>query len=284
MTNAAEQWDAYYRGQGHTGCAEACIYKYDQRLRMRAFGKVIDASVKASSDIRALDVGCGTGNVVALLRRRGYRVTGIDISPAVAADTARRFASDDSVEIRPGAIEDAALGETRFDLITSVTVLQHIMDARDLEKALRNLGGAVKPDGVMFALEIAPAWRMSASKLQAGVVERTAAEWRMLFASSGWRVDSERCYAPWGPVLVHQFDRMVGRIVGPRSPTDAAPLAIGQSPIASEKRSFPKRILRAVFRGARKCILLASWPLDHVLRLPGPAHFAYYRSFILRPA
>jgi SAM-dependent methyltransferase len=208
----------------------------------------------------------------------------MDIGPAVAADTARRFAADPSVEIKAGAVEDAQLGTAQFDLITSVTVLQHIMNKNGLRKALGALRTAVKPGGLMLALEIAPAWRMSECSVQPGVVERTAAEWRSLFDSCGWIVEGERRYAPWGPVLVHQYDRMVGRILGPRSFAGGAPFAIGQSPAAADrKRGLLRRSLRAVYRGTRQAILVCSWPLDHIPRLPGLAHFAYYRIFVLRP-
>lgn len=255
---------------------------------MRAFGKAVDAARKTSPGSRAFDIGCGTGNVVALLRRRGYSVAGIDISPAVVLDTARRFASDSAVEIMAIAVEDLPFGPAEFDLITSVTVLQHIMDDAKLQAAMRALLKSLKPGGTLIALEIAPAWRMSPSKVQAGVVERTAVEWRELFVSTGWRVDAERRYAPWGPVMVHQFDRLVGKLTGwtkkSNFPPETVSSSIGEQVTPANRRGRLYRSCSAIFRCVRRGILASAWPFDHLLRVPGPSHFAYYRTFWLRPA
>jgi SAM-dependent methyltransferase len=48
---------------------------------------------------RVLDVGCGTGNLVARLRHKAISVTGIEPSPSMARIATERFADDPGVTI-----------------------------------------------------------------------------------------------------------------------------------------------------------------------------------------
>lgn len=257
---SGQWWDAYYRKHGHTGCTDPSYYAYNQPLKMRAVARRIPEGTG-----RALDIGCGTGDVVAVLRRKGYAVTGIDISEAVARDTAKRFAGDAQVLIRA-----SSLGEVSgsFDIITSVTAMQHIPEAELLD-GLRRLEAPR-----MIALEIAPLGKFA--KAESEVFERTASEWRTLFLKAGWSVSEEHTFAPWGPVLVIQFNRLVRALVGGAAPSsDASPASRIQTP------TVKRRVLRFGYRFARKSLLWAGWPLD-ILGLQAP--WAYYRIFVLSRA
>jgi SAM-dependent methyltransferase len=216
-----------------------------------------------------LDIGCGTGDVVAVLRSKGYSVVGIDVSNAVARDTARRFAGDPQVSIRPSSLAEVS---GAFDLITSVTVMQHVPDAELLE-ALRRLHAPT-----LVALEIAPVDRFGESGQ--GVIERTASEWRALFLRAGWSVSAERTFAPWGPVLVIRLNRLVNRAFAGRTASSAA-LALSAQSNAVETATLKRRILRWGYRAARGFLLWLGRPLD-ALGLQAP--WAYYRIFVLTRA
>src|SRR5829696_8646706 len=63
--------------------------RYDLITRMLSFGldqrwkaRLVDA-VGADAGSRALDLACGTGDIAALMARRGATVTGLDITPAM---------------------------------------------------------------------------------------------------------------------------------------------------------------------------------------------------------
>ncbi len=89
-----------------------------------------------------LDVGCGAGNLVALLRRRAVTVTGLEPDPGMARAAAARFADDASVTI----VEAGFAGrdpQRRFDAITLVAVLHHL----PLLPTLRELRGCLAPGG-----------------------------------------------------------------------------------------------------------------------------------------
>lgn len=72
---------------------------YDARWRaLEAQGRsvhgeadLVDALLRDSGGTRVLDAGCGTGRVAIELNARGYRVTGVDVDPAMLS-TAREKA------------------------------------------------------------------------------------------------------------------------------------------------------------------------------------------------
>ena len=92
---------------------------------------------------RALDVGCGAGLLAEPLARLGAAVTGIDAAAEVI-DAARAHAAAGglAIDYRVGGIE--ALAGERFDLVTSLEVIEHVADTtafvHGLAKALADGG------------------------------------------------------------------------------------------------------------------------------------------------
>ncbi|WP_030559051.1 class I SAM-dependent methyltransferase [Streptomyces aureocirculatus] len=89
-----------------------------------------------------LDVGCGTGNLVALLRHSVGTVTGLEPDPAAAHTAAKRFTGDTAVAIVHGDFESRDK-ERRWDAVTLVAVLHHL----PLVAALRDLRACLTPGG-----------------------------------------------------------------------------------------------------------------------------------------
>ncbi|BDI22942.1 class I SAM-dependent methyltransferase [Herbiconiux sp. L3-i23] len=92
---------------------------------------------------QVLDVGCGSGEFVALLDSVGARAVGVDPSPAMLA-LAREAAPD--AEFRLGSFEDLRWADGAFDVVVAVNALQFAEDADDavvaMTRALRT-GGRV---------------------------------------------------------------------------------------------------------------------------------------------
>ncbi|MBC7228771.1 MAG: methyltransferase domain-containing protein [Actinobacteria bacterium] len=75
-----------------------------------------------------LDVGCGTGNVTALLRERfpGARVCGVDPSSNMVRLAEDRFRADPMVEIREGEGIGIPYPDGYFDCVVSNLALHHV--------------------------------------------------------------------------------------------------------------------------------------------------------------
>jgi 2-polyprenyl-6-hydroxyphenyl methylase/3-demethylubiquinone-9 3-methyltransferase len=82
----------------------------------------------------ALDVGCGAGLLTEPLARLGAKVTGIDASAEVIA-VARDHAAAMGLDIGYRVGEVAEL-DGRFDLVTSLEVIEHVADPAAFLKAL----------------------------------------------------------------------------------------------------------------------------------------------------
>ncbi|CAL9406469.1 Trans-aconitate 2-methyltransferase [Streptomyces sp. enrichment culture] len=108
------------------------------------YGPWTAGRVAASGARDVLDVGCGTGNLVALLRRRvtSATVTGLEPDPATAHAAAERFAGDPAVTIVQAGFADRDR-RRRWDAVTLVAVLHHL----PLVPTLRELRGCLAPGG-----------------------------------------------------------------------------------------------------------------------------------------
>ena len=140
-------WDEWCKKYGHTGWNNERVYKYDQPLRLRAIEQAL-SRLRIEGNICALDIGCGSGDIVALLRKRGFNVTGIDISKEVIKMAKNRFSRDTNVKLFCCRIEDMEFPPDSFDLVTSVTVLQHITDDNSFLTAVRKIVDIVVGGGI----------------------------------------------------------------------------------------------------------------------------------------
>jgi len=89
---------------------------------------------------RALDVGSGAGQTLALFERFGWEAVGMDISPQAAA-AARRSGH----RVIQGELHPTSFPEGSFDLIWMCHVLEHAHDPRAMLMAAQRL---LKPSGV----------------------------------------------------------------------------------------------------------------------------------------
>ena len=93
----------------------------------------------------ALDVGCGAGLLCEPLARLGAAVTGIDAAAEnIAAAHAHALQSGLIIDYRTGGIE--GLGSRRFDLVTSLEVIEHVTDPAGF---VAGLAGALADGGLL---------------------------------------------------------------------------------------------------------------------------------------
>jgi 2-polyprenyl-3-methyl-5-hydroxy-6-metoxy-1,4-benzoquinol methylase len=102
--------------------------------------------------LAALDFGCGTGGLCAELETRGYTTTGYDTAVKMI-EVAKANVS--GVNFFDGGSNLKAHADKRFDLITSMMVLQFI---KDLEETLHSLCLMLNPSGILAFAVFNPAY------------------------------------------------------------------------------------------------------------------------------
>lgn len=90
----------------------------------------------------ALDFGCGAGRASGVLLRRGYRVTGYDLSPAMLAQASRNLGRQPRLTLTADRV--AIPGP--WPLIVAMGVLDYYADSAPLWREWRDL---LSPEGVL---------------------------------------------------------------------------------------------------------------------------------------
>ncbi len=111
------------------------------KIPHRGEGEAMLVSLLPARTDRVLDLGCGDGRLLALVKaaRPEARGVALDSSPTMLGAARSRFAGDESVEVLDHDL-DQALGDLgTFDAVVSSFAIHHLDDARK-----RSLAGEVK--------------------------------------------------------------------------------------------------------------------------------------------
>ncbi len=105
-------------------------------------------------DVRGLDVGCGTGRLLAALHGAwpGLKLTGIDLSKPYLEEARRLIGRTARVKLDEAAAETLPFDEASLDLVVS-SFLLHELPKEIRAKAIAEMARVVKPGGLVVMVD-----------------------------------------------------------------------------------------------------------------------------------
>lgn len=154
----SEHWDNRHRtlppfvavGYGRLGVP---FNRWMYRLRRGVFLRTLRPLVGRDRELSVLDVGSGTGFYLPLWRQLGATsVTAADLSPTAVERLGRAPEVTRAVQLDIGG-ELGQLDGERFDAVSAMDVLFHIVDDDRYHRAFHNLARLVRPGGLLIFSE-----------------------------------------------------------------------------------------------------------------------------------
>lgn len=103
-----------------------------------------------ANDASLLEWGSGTGRHAAALAQLGYRVTGIERSPAMLDRAHQLAAGNKALQFRQGDLLETDTGDSYQALIACFHVISYLTDEIALQRAFARAHTALQPGGVFL--------------------------------------------------------------------------------------------------------------------------------------
>lgn len=154
----AWQWNEIQQvGTDYSDVAE--VERYEQRMGefrdLPAEDAAILDALALAKGARILEIGTGTGHFARAAAKAGYRVTALDVSPAMLKYAEDRATADglSGIEFRQSGFLTLSAAPATFDAAVSVAVLHHLPDLWKAV-ALANIHRALKPGGRFLLCDV----------------------------------------------------------------------------------------------------------------------------------
>lgn len=124
-------------------------------MRRRALKPIADwMKGRNQRALRGLDVGCGTGRLLAFLHGAwpGLKWTGLDLSPPYLAEARRLIGPTARVKLIEGAAEKLPFDDASLDLVVS-SFLMHELPSEIRGHALKEMARVIRPDGLVVVVD-----------------------------------------------------------------------------------------------------------------------------------
>ncbi len=138
-----------------SGTIHTNLYDYSDYLKWNIFKNEINFK-----NLKILDLGCGYGKWAIKLAKKRNNVTGVDISDECIKN-AKILANKRKVKIKfiRKPAQKINFKKNEFDLVISITSLQHLTRYNDWINAIKKIYKFLKPGGILFMIESAPTFK-----------------------------------------------------------------------------------------------------------------------------
>lgn len=113
--------------------------------RVTTFERVLD-STRLPSNALILDLGCGAGTYCRFLRKKGFRIIGLDYSLPILR-RAQKLRGNEEIQFLNGEAYSLPLSGQSVDAVVCIGVLQTLTDER---RAIREIHRILRPGGICF--------------------------------------------------------------------------------------------------------------------------------------
>jgi SAM-dependent methyltransferase len=133
---------------------------YDPLVKLMGAARARDELIRQASiepNQRVLDLGCGTGTLVVLLKRKypAAQIVGLDPDPKALQRAKKKVRrAGVSVQLDEGFADQLPYGKGTFDRVLSSFMLHHLEEP-EREKTLREVLRVLKPGGSLHLLDFA---------------------------------------------------------------------------------------------------------------------------------
>jgi SAM-dependent methyltransferase len=110
--------------------------------RIKDYNRALDCLERVAGTRTLLDIGCGAGVFLSIAKKRGWTVSGVELSPRLASVCRNKL----DVPVTNGRFEDIQLPANTFDIITLWDVIEHVIDPVGCMRKARHL---LRPGGIL---------------------------------------------------------------------------------------------------------------------------------------
>ena len=137
-------YDSWFGSSAYT-----LVYGHRDENEAATMVDLIERTVSLEPDASILDMGCGRGRHARELARRGYRVTGVDLSSASIADAQTKAAAEElkRVTFQEGDMRDPVCDACFDGVVNLFTAFGYFEDDDENQRALNAMAAALRPGG-----------------------------------------------------------------------------------------------------------------------------------------
>lgn len=189
-------WNSKAKRDKTTGYSDYSVAFFDQIMRLKIIEKLLRQYITCDfKKANVLDFGCGVGDFTSYFSHKFKFIVGYDISEEVL-EIAR-----EKCKYLPNILLINSLKEVnfKFDVVFSITVLQHILDDSELLRTLEYIFSKCKENAIFIALENIKSDKFNIYEppyLNARKLE----DWKIIFEKSGFKILSIKSF--YNPFLI----------------------------------------------------------------------------------